>query len=156
MLIKCKNNKILKKYENKMRFFILPIFDGVIMDNGWAFNTVIVVDTSYTLASTTQNIGCPSTDTINDGQNTKSNLLFTLSHNVPIIVDIKLYSFLHKFVALLDLQIQIHFYSDVGPCTHNKIWTKICSIHKALIRFLPITTWIDYNINNLYTSLGTQ
>ena len=31
--IKCKNNTILTKNENKkIRFFVLPIFDGVIMD----------------------------------------------------------------------------------------------------------------------------
>ena len=60
-----------------MRFFVLPIFDGVIMDGRWASNILIVVDTGYAGIHHSKYWMAIHYDTIEDGQNKKSHLLFS-------------------------------------------------------------------------------
>ena len=64
-----------------MRFFVLPIFDGVIMDGprGWASNILIVVDTGYAGIHHSKYWMPIHYDTIEDGQNKKFHLLFSKS-----------------------------------------------------------------------------
>ena len=58
-----------------MRFFVLPIFDGVIMDGHPIFQSWWIPATP---ASTTQNIGCPSIMTPSKMGKTKNLIFYSL------------------------------------------------------------------------------
>ena len=58
-----------------MRFFVLPIFDGVIMDGHPIFLSWWIPATP---ASTTQNIGCPSIMTPSKMGKTKNLIFYSL------------------------------------------------------------------------------
>ena len=59
-----------------MRFFVLPIFDGVIMDGHPIFYSWWIPATP---ASTTQNIGCPSIMTPSKIGKTNNLIFYSLS-----------------------------------------------------------------------------
>ena len=59
-----------------MRFFVLPIFDGVIMDGHPIFLSWWIPATP---ASTTQNIGCPSIMTPSKMGKTKNLIFYSLN-----------------------------------------------------------------------------
>ena len=61
-----------------MRFFVLPIFDGV---NGWVSNILIMVDAS------TQNIGCPSIMTPSKMGKSKNLIFYSLNLSYAVEIN---------------------------------------------------------------------
>ena len=103
-----------------MRFFVLPIFDGVIMDGHPIFQSWWIPATP---ASTTQNIGCPSIMTPSKMGKTK-NLIFYSPIQDWLATNVKVYYMLAIGKKLIFLYSTFHVF-DLGlfhclaPCVRH-------------------------------------